>query len=126
VPFDREVQTTTRLLAPPLRGAAVAEFAAPTPHYFRGTVVLDVEGRRVLPAYGQLLVVGSTPEQSSVLGELGEFEIEGLAQGKASWAVEFVDGKCEVEVDVPEAHDVVTDLGEIVCVAKPGAVRVAP
>jgi outer membrane usher protein len=122
IPVDYELQGTDMLLGPPTRGVAIADFVLTQPHYYRGTLVVDVGGKRVAPKFGELQVLDLDPPLLSPLGALGEFELEGLVAGPHELRVDYEGGLCDVVVDVPEGQGPVIELGEIVCVQAPPAV----
>ena len=114
VPIQYGFESTELTLAPPYRGVAVAEFGVSIPHYYRGrVVVVDADaGQRVIPKYGEIHVKVGNEELVSPLSELGELELEGLDAGTRTFTVEYFDGRCEGELDVPMSDEVVIDLGE--------------
>ncbi|MGD8861612.1 MAG: fimbria/pilus outer membrane usher protein [Myxococcales bacterium] len=115
VPMEYEIVSTEETIAPPPRGVALATFRVRRPHFYRGVAVVEVGGERVVPKWGQITVEQAAERVISPLGENGEFELEGLDSGTFPALVEWPEGGCAFELEVPEAEEVVVELGEIVC-----------
>jgi outer membrane usher protein len=115
VPIEYEVPVTEYTLAPPIRGVAVAEFALRMPHFYRGKVVVLDGDKRVIPEYGELRAAGPDGEVMSPLSELGEFDLDGISPGRNTMHVDYLDGTCTFEVDVPDGDTLIIELGELVC-----------
>jgi len=127
VPLRYVLNEYDQTIAPPLRGVAVAEFPIYEPHFYRGTIVIDDHGKRVIPEYGQIRVQGQTNNQVvgraaevvSPLGELGEFDLEGVIPGVRRAFVDFKGGTCEFELNALDTETTVVELGELVCTMPP-------
>jgi outer membrane usher protein len=115
VPIEYELDTTSMTLAPPPRGVALAEFKARTVHYYRGRVVIDQGGTRVTPTYGQLTIYRVGDDVVSPLGEGGEFDLEGADPGTRNALIEWSEGSCNMQIELPPSEDPVIELGELVC-----------
>ena len=126
IPVEYELRSTEVLLGPPPRGVAIADFVVFQPHYYRGTLKVDVGGERLAPARGVLQVLDVEPQVISPIGELGEFELEGVDMGRHRLRIDFEGGLCDFELDVPEGEGPVIELGEILCVQPPTAVGPTP
>jgi outer membrane usher protein len=110
--LDKPVMT----LAPPQRGVAVAEFTVSRPHFFRGIMLVEERGKRVVPQYGQVRVSTEEGEAISPLGEHGEFDLMGVPFGKQRLFVDYTEGTCILDMVMPDTGQTVIDLGELVCV----------
>ncbi|MFI5308074.1 MAG: fimbria/pilus outer membrane usher protein, partial [Polyangiales bacterium] len=115
VPLQYEMQVTEMTLAPAYRGAAIATFPIVKPHYYRGRVTIDDHGTKVVPKYGQLRITRGEQELATPLGEQGEFEVDGVAPGRRVLAIDYADGTCPLELEIPDSDQVVIELGELVC-----------
>ena len=73
MPLEYAIDTTEHIVAPPFRGGALVTFSAQRGQHVTGTLVVDVAGQSVIPAYGQLTVMGESTQVSSPLGKGGEF-----------------------------------------------------
>jgi hypothetical protein len=78
--------------------------------------------------YGTLEVTTPTGTISSLLGNNGEFELDGLSEGRWTGQVESDEGDCQVQIDVPATKAVVQYLGTLRCLegAASSPVRPAP
>jgi outer membrane usher protein len=115
VPLEYSVQKTEAVIAPPQRGVALATFNLTKPHYYRGSVMINNRGKRIVPEYGQMRVQRETDEVISPLGQLGEFDLSDLAAGEYQAYVDSKDGVCEFKIKVPETAETVVDMGELTC-----------
>ncbi|HUJ29287.1 MAG TPA: fimbria/pilus outer membrane usher protein [Myxococcales bacterium] len=111
VPFDRLVDKTEQLVASPLRGGAVVQFAMPKINSVQGKVVL--EGGEA-PAYGELTVSTAQGERTSPVGAGGQFFLENLPPGRHRGQIEATQGTCTLELSVPDSAGSV-DLGTLSC-----------
>lgn len=119
LPPDVGIESTERIVAPPFRGGAVVRFAARHHRYFRGHVVVLRGGDRIIPAHGEVVLEDAQRREIIPLGRQGELELEGFEKGRYSFVVEYRTASCRGDIEIPEAQDVITDLGEIVCVVPP-------
>ncbi len=111
LPMDFEVGETERIVAPPYRGGARVAFSLTRTSYVRG-FVRRVEGTL---AYGTLIMKLGDETRRSPLGATGEFELQGARPGKWVGVVEHRDGRCEVEIEIPDTSDPVLQLGVFMC-----------
>jgi outer membrane usher protein len=84
-----------------------------------GSVVMDLAGRRVVPAYGQLTVRVGLNDLVSPLGRDGEFYFENLAPGRYAATAEAEAGTCQFAIDVPAAGTAFVDAGRAHCTGVP-------
>ncbi len=127
VPLKYVLNEYEQTIAPPYRGVAVAVFPIYEPHFYRGTVVINDQGKRVIPEYGQIRVqsqtntqvVGKIAEVVSPLGELGEFDLEGVIPGVRRAFVDYGGGTCDFDLNAVDSETTVVELGELVCVMPP-------
>ena len=98
-----------------MRGVAIAEFRLRMPHFYRGSVVVIEDGKRVVPEYGQLRAAGKDGELISPLGREGEFDLDGIQPGPTTLHVDYAGGTCSFELDVPDGDTLIVELGELAC-----------
>jgi hypothetical protein len=110
------------LLAPPERSGAIVTFSAPLLRVARGTVVVERAGRRLVPAYGELVIGApaslADPDSTqwrSPIGVDGAFEIDGLAAGRQPAVIVWDGGRCQLVLDVPRSATPIQRLGTQVC-----------
>jgi outer membrane usher protein len=116
LPLDRTLTAVERTVAPPYRGGALIRFEANPARFYRGRLVVDVSGARVVPAYGEMTVRGPAGEVVSPLGKEGELELSDLPPGRYPARVVHRGGACDFAVEIPRSTRAVADLGELRCV----------
>lgn len=119
LPIDYRVGGRERLLAPPDRGGAIATFDISRVRTVSGSVVMDLGGRAVVPAFGQLTAHVGPTDVVSPLGRGGEFYFEDLAPGHYSATAEGEAGTCQVTLDVPAEGAAFVDAGRLHCTGVP-------
>lgn len=116
LPADIGIETTERVVAPPFRGGAVVRFEARRHRYFRGTVIMTREDERRVPAYGEIAIEIREGTERYPLGRQGELELEGSMTGRYAFVVEYQGTSCRGSIEIPHTEDLISDLGEILCV----------
>jgi outer membrane usher protein len=117
IPIEYSIDTTERLVAPPVRGGAVVTFPARRIQAFMGSLVMDVRGRAVTPAYGQLTVTAAGQTYESPIGRDGEFYLESLPRGRHSAVIEHKEGTCRFTLEATASPASLVDLGTLRCAA---------
>ena len=113
VPFDHAIDGVRRTIAPPYRGGALVVFPVQPRQGVTGRIALDVGGRSVVPAYGELTV--KDDGATSPVGEHGEFYFERLAAGRHEALLRYESIACTLTLDVPNVGAPVIDLGAVLC-----------
>ncbi|MCU0654505.1 MAG: fimbria/pilus outer membrane usher protein [Polyangiaceae bacterium] len=116
LPLSFQIEGTERQLAPPFRGAAVAQFRVKRTLFHRATVRVEgPDGALSVPSYGDLQV--SAPDQvvASPIGKLGEIELEGLPPGTYPAEILHERGGCSFALRIPEGAGPVVEMGEVRC-----------
>ena len=80
-------------------------------------LVVEVSGKSLIPAYGQVTVTTENTSVMSPLGKGGEFYLENLTAGKYQAKVEYKEGVCQFVLDIPVADAPFVNLGTLRCVA---------
>jgi outer membrane usher protein len=111
VPFAYRIGNTEQVIATSERGGALVKFDVERVNDVKGLVRIETDGRRTVPAFGELNVAGHT----SPIGSNGEFWLEHLSAGKHEAEVEFKEGICKFELDIAAAAPGMVDLGTIAC-----------
>ena len=84
-----------------------------------GSIVMEIEGRTIVPAYGRLtLSVGNNPTDFPI-GSLGEFYLQNVEPGRHIAVVSYGTASCEITIDVPAKEPASIPLGTLRCL--PGA-----
>lgn len=116
VPLEYAIEATEHIIAPPYRGGALVTFPVQQTQSFTGTLVVEVSGTRVIPAYGQLTVTLEGKTVISPLGKSGEFYLENLTAGRYPATVEDKEGVCPFVLEIPVADGPFVNLGTLRCV----------
>ncbi len=115
IPFDYDIRETERLVASPMRGGALVRFAVERINSIGGKIVVERDGAPASPAYGELtLVAGGRVAVSPIAGD-GRFYLQNVAPGRHPARVEYADGECMFELEVPASSAAQMDLGEVRC-----------
>lgn len=120
VPIDRTISSREVTLAPPYRGGAIAEFAAPRQLRLSGRVVLPdgtpIDGQRALDATAR---IAGAIVVDTWLGAGGEFYVEGLGPGDYTLEVTAPAFRCIARFRVPESDEPVVRVGDVQCAPQP-------
>jgi hypothetical protein len=113
LPLETRVAQDEQLIATPYRGAAVVLFDVKRLSTLVGHVVLvEPEGKKSVPRYGDLLLSNGA---HSPIGNDGEFYFENVAPGALQATVTSSFGTCVFTLDAPATTSPRTDLGELRC-----------
>ncbi|HEY9694163.1 MAG TPA: hypothetical protein V6D15_18320 [Oculatellaceae cyanobacterium] len=82
-------------------------------------LVVEADGKEVTPAYGELLLTGNGTQASSPLGDKGEFYLENLPTGRYAAKVQYPNGICQFEVNIPESQQQFVNLDTLRCTIPP-------
>jgi outer membrane usher protein len=121
LPIDYEFERDEVTLAPMSKGGAVVKFATHAVRLARGRIVRGVGSREEPVRYGKLSVTAPTGTVTSLLGNDGEFELDGVPQGRWPGEVEADEIRCTVSIQIPTTDVVVADLGALQCIHLPSA-----
>jgi outer membrane usher protein len=118
VPLDHAVSNTERVVATPYRGGAVVEFTAEKVQAISGRVVMAVDGRDVVPEYGEISVASAGRLFESPIGLDGDFYLEGLPAGAHEAIVRYLGTSCRAQLVVPASNSTVASIGLVRCDGK--------
>ena len=127
VPIDYRIETTERLIAPTLRGGALASFLVQRLRTLSGSVRVVTERGEEIPSYGELTVTGPSGPSISPVGRDGAFYFEDLPAGSFPALLEWTGGRCGLVLQITAADH--TDVGLLRChpeEEKPAPPRPAP
>jgi outer membrane usher protein len=117
IPIDYSISVTERLVAPPVKGGSIVTFPARRVQAFVGSVVVEIAGRTVTPAYGQLTVTAEGQTFESPIGRDGEFYLENLPRGRHPAVVDHKDASCRFTLEAPASPASLVDVGTVRCTA---------
>lgn len=116
IPINYEVDSTKEIIAPPLRGGAVATFPVRPIQQVTGKLEVAVARVPVIPAFGELIVTTPGRMLTSPIGKGGEFYLDSPPPGRHPARVEFQRGSCDFAVDIPKSKALSLKLGTLRCV----------
>jgi outer membrane usher protein len=115
LPIDFSINVTEILLAPSLRGGALAEFTAERVTFSRGRARVRRGDEETIPVYGQISVAKGGGTVESPIGNDGKFELAGLPSGRYMATITYKGGTCAAPLDIPKSEDLITDIGLFTC-----------
>ncbi|MBV8650860.1 MAG: fimbrial biogenesis outer membrane usher protein, partial [Alphaproteobacteria bacterium] len=115
IPSDYEIDATERDVATSLRGAAIVEFPVRRLRAVVGTVVVESDGKTVVPAYGDLTVTAGDKPFASPIGASGEFYLDNLPGGSFPAVVTYADAECHFTLEAPMMAGRTIKLGQLTC-----------
>lgn len=115
IPIDYSIATTERLVGPPVRGGSVVTFPARRVQAFMGRVEVEIQGRTVTPAYGQLTVTAEGQAYESPIGRDGEFYLENLPRGRYPAVIDHKEAVCRFTLETPVSPASLVDVGTVRC-----------
>lgn len=118
LPADLQVETSEVIVAPPPRGGARVTFESRRLRLVRGR--LDPRGLPLSDVqYGTLSVVVDGKTWDSPIGKGGEFELDGVPEGR--WPARAVgESACVFVLNVTRSEKPISSVGRVVCVADRG------
>jgi outer membrane usher protein len=85
---------------------------------FVGALVLEIEGRAVTPAYGQLTVTAEGQTYESPIGRDGEFYLENLPRGRHAAVVDHKETRCRFTLETPVSPASLVEMGTVRCTVR--------
>jgi outer membrane usher protein len=101
-----------------VKGGSIVTFPARRVQAFIGALVLEIEGRTVTPAYGQLTVTAEGETYESPIGRDGEFYLENLPRGRHAAVVDHKEALCRFTLETPVAPASLVDMGTLRCIVR--------
>jgi outer membrane usher protein len=112
VPIDYQIGAVEQVVGTPLRGGALVRFDVQRVTNVKGAVRIDRNGNITIPSFGEMTV---DARHVSPLGSEGQFWLGDLPIGRHRARVEFREGSCSMDLDVPQSEKAVVDLGTLSC-----------
>ena len=133
VPMTYDLDKVQALVAAPFRGGAKARFEIVRVTLVTGKVVMESEGKELIPSFGEITVLAHGEELSSPLGRDGEFYFDKApVAGRYPARIEHEDGSCKFELvfgpaDEPDQEEVrMMNLGTVRCAIESVAEEAQP
>jgi len=115
VPLDFAIGRSQQFIAPPFRGGAIARFDVRLNRSYVGRAILVRGSTRIVPSLGQLTLKKDDQAAVSPLSTNGEFYFDTLEAGTYAAELAYEQVRCNFTVTLPEADDLFTDVGELIC-----------
>ena len=112
VPIDYRIGAIEQVVGTALRGGALVRFDVERLTSVKGMVRIERNGSSTVPAFGELIVDG---RHKSPLGSEGQFWFGDLRAGRHRAQVEFREGTCGMDLNVPETSGAMVDVGTLSC-----------
>ena len=114
IPFQYSIPVLSQLVAPPFRGAAYVSFVTTRIQGRDGFVRLSIDGKEVVPAYGNIVVQLDGREVPSPLNAEGAFFLD-LPDGRHTATVSYNGVTCTVTIDATPTSGLIQHLGVLRC-----------
>lgn len=115
LPLEYHFEEDEVAYAPPRRGGAVIQYSVRPVRIYRGRVVRGASRHGAPVKYASLRIDTPQGPVQSLLGINGEFELDGLGQGRFTGQVSSEEGDCEVALELPPSQAIVQYLGTLQC-----------
>ncbi len=119
IPLDHDIATTELTIAPPYRGGAIVTFPVRQVFSVAGTVIVEKNGRDIVPAYGQLVVTVAGLPIVSPFDEAGNFYLENVPPGTYLAEAQFATGTCAFHLAVQTGGMALVNAGTVRCIVSP-------
>jgi len=116
VPLNYTIDATEQIVAPPLRGGALAVFPVRRIQRVTGKLGIETRGQSSIPSYGQLTIIADGKAIESPIGKQGEFYLENIPPGRYASVIDYKDQRCHFYLEVPSSEESVIELGVLRCV----------
>jgi outer membrane usher protein len=120
IPVNSDIGTTEKLIAPPYRAGALVSFPVQRVQAITGNLIIEAEGKSIVPEYGDLVVTVAGKRVISPVGTQGQFYFENLAPGRHRAKLEGGERECEFTLAVPASSGPFLRLSTQRCAAEPG------
>jgi outer membrane usher protein len=116
IPLDYNIGATEMTIAPPYRGGAVVSFPIRRVQSVSGIVVVEDQGKAIVPSYGQITVQVEGKPVDSPLDEAGSFYLENVPPGSYAAEVEYATGVCSFRLAVVAGATALANVGTVRCI----------
>lgn len=116
IPIEYQIHATNDFVGPPYRGGAVVDFSIRRIQAIVGKVEVVTAGKTVIPKFGELTVTASGETFTSPIGSNGEFYLDSPPPGRYAATIDFEDGQCGFDIELPKASSSTVKLATLSCI----------
>ncbi|MEH2244838.1 fimbria/pilus outer membrane usher protein [Nostoc sp.] len=116
IPLNYRVDANEKVIAPSFRGGAIVRFPIQRIQSIIGNIFIEVSGKIIIPVYGQLTVNVNGNQINSPIGNQGEFYLENITPGRYIANVEYAQGMCTFDLNIPQSEQKIVKLGSLKCI----------
>ncbi|MHC5717090.1 MAG: fimbria/pilus outer membrane usher protein [Nostoc sp.] len=120
IPLDYRLDANEKVIAPTFRSGAIVRFPVLRIQTIIGNISIEASGKTIIPVYGQLTVTINDKQVDSPIGNHGEFYLENLAPGRYVANVEYAQGVCTFDLNIPHSDQKTLNLGSLKCLQNSG------
>ncbi|HEY0634124.1 MAG TPA: fimbria/pilus outer membrane usher protein, partial [Gammaproteobacteria bacterium] len=113
IPIDYTLAVKELGASPPLRSGSLLDFEVKRFQAVLGRLLVKLDGAWRPAAYGDLTMAVQGDKRSIPIGRDGEVYIEDLLPGLSRVRYERPGERCEFELSIPAAKEMLNDLGEV-------------
>ncbi len=115
IPVDYRIDAAREYVAPPYRGGAVIAFPVRPVRSFVGKLLVMLDGRPVVPTFGELTMTANGKTFISPIGRDGAFFLDSPPLGRYPARIDFDNGSCEFAINIPDLGQPFVRLGTLRC-----------
>ena len=119
IPLDYTVTRSVQKIRPPLRSGVLALFSVTRIRAVTGSLKFRSDGTLSPLENFEMVLTGTAGTVRVSTIRRGDFYIENLAPGRYTSQLNVTGTTCKLELVIPDSHEVVTDLGDIICESVP-------
>jgi outer membrane usher protein len=116
IPLNYRIDANEKVIAPAFRGGAIVNFPVQRIQSLVGNISIEASGKIVVPVYGQLSLTVNGKQLDSPIGNKGEFYLENISPGRYKANVEYLQGLCIFDLNVPHSEQPIVNLGNLKCI----------
>jgi outer membrane usher protein len=114
-PVNLDISSNDRNMVVAARRGVVVEFNASVVTAVIGKLVVSQQGRRTIPAFGQLSLKSPKGNVTSELDAEGRFYLEGILPGTYAATIQYAGGECRFTLGVPRVTTIEENIGSFTC-----------
>ncbi len=115
VPFEYLISAKERFVSPAWRSGSVVPFQVTRIQAFTGKILHRTDGALQPAEYHEGTLIANGSSVSFDTGNGGSFYLENIPPGRFDVVLSSPNGKCRLDLVIPESTATIVELGEIVC-----------